>query len=175
MSKEKSKLNPFAGQLRETEEVLWVAARANTVSWQRAVRMGLGIDIVIAVFIVLIMAIYQYLRGYSFGAVMGIFVATLVLCIPVTCVIVFVAVRSIQRTRQTYAVTNERLLYRIEDNVKTTLLEAVTAISLFQGQGAKGTLSFGADFPMWPDVENAAAVKQIIEDAKAQRIQDISA
>ncbi len=171
MSKEKGKSHPFAGHLRDTEEILWISARANTISWQRALYMGIGVDIAITIFIILMIAMNGYFRDYDVMAVVWIALITTLLCSPVAFVLVFTQIRTQHRTQQIYAVTNERLLYRIEQSIKTITLENIPAISVFQGSSAKGTLSFGAEFPMWPDVENTAAVKQIIEDAKAQRTQ----
>jgi hypothetical protein len=169
MNKEKKKSHPFATHLRETEEILWISAESNVISRQRALRMTIGLDIIFTVFIILMIAIRGYFSDFEIMAVISIALVSLVLVAPIAAIMVFFVIRTQNRTRQIYAVTNERLLHRMEGDVKTIALEALPPISVFQSDHSKGTLSFGPFFPMWPDVENAATVKKIIEDAKAQR------
>jgi hypothetical protein len=94
-------------------------------------------------------------------------------------IIVFVAIirglyKLFTRNRppeRAYAITNQRLLYRNRKNVSALPLEHVPSVSLFLGDGGKGTFSFGAMFPMWPDVDDAIRIKHLIDDAQKKRMQ----
>jgi hypothetical protein len=170
MRKEKGKAHPFASVLRATEYVLWMSTPMDTTTPREILRMVAALDIGMAIFILLMIGIRGYFRWYEIQTLPLIALGTLILCLPIACMITFFIVRSRRTIREAYAVTNERLLYRGEQGIRDIRLEAVTMVSVLPAEGTTGTLSFSPLFPMWPGVEEAAHIKQIIEDAKAQRI-----
>lgn len=168
MSKEKGKSHPFAGHLQDTEEILWMATREDGVSWQQALRAGISLVIVATIFVLFLLTTKRSTAVDDLIILIVVVFIILFLCVPAVGLLIWLMARAEHPAPQVYAVTSERLLYRIEEEVKTIALDNIRSVSVFPGRGTKGTLSFGPEFPMWADVENAVAVKQLIEAAKAE-------
>ena len=173
--KAKNKKNPFADQMRPTEQLLWTDSKARPSMWGQLVGVGL--------FIVIIAGSVGFgvISDKSLKDADKIKIAAVVIGGTLAIAAVILVLMGLYRLltgnrapEQAYAITNERLLYRSKKTVSTIPLENLPSVSLFLGDGTKGTFSFGAFFPMWSDVENAIEVKHMIDDAQKQRMQRIS-
>jgi hypothetical protein len=175
--KEKNgKPHPFAGQLRPTEEVLWLSVPSQPGS-SFLYQAGLyGVMLLVVAGIIG----FSVLSDKSLKTEEQIKIVSLAVGATAVVIVVILLVRGLYglltRNRppeRAYAVTNERLLYRNKKNVSSIPLEHVPSVSLFLGDGDKGTFSFGALFPMWPDVEDAIRIKHLIDDAQKKRMQKL--
>ncbi len=172
--KAKGQKNPFADEIRPTEQVLWLFAPAQA-----------GISFLYEFFLYLfILAVvggviaYSVTTDRSLDQQEQIEIITVVVGATAAIIVVIALIRGLYRlvTRnrlpeRAYAVTSERLLYRNKKNVSSIPLEHVPSVSLFLGDGNKGTFSFGALFPMWPDVDDAIRIKHLIDEAQKKRMQ----
>jgi hypothetical protein len=174
MSKEKSKLHPFAGYLHETEEVLWMREQNDTSIWVALRKslpiLGLTPIVMVGLFFYSHVANIIFTTGFKVSNTFYLIIAASMIG---TFFIMFWQNVKEGRSERVYAVTNERLLYRQQQTVTAWPLENVISVSVITD--GQNSLSFGPLYPIWHNVENAAAVKQIIEEAKAQRMQGISA
>lgn len=174
--KAKGQQNPFADQIRPTEQVLWLFAPTQPrLSFLYEFFLYLIILAVIGGIIA-----YSVSTDRSLDEQERIDIIMVVVGGTAAAMAVIAVIRGLYRlvTRNrlpelAYAVTNERLLYRNKKNVSSIPLEHVPSVSLFLGDGSKGTFSFGALFPMWPDVEDAIRVKHLIDDAQKKRMQKL--
>jgi hypothetical protein len=170
--KEKGKSHPFAGHLNPTEDVLWMSAPSRpSTAKQQVLAMG---AILLGVVILLLVGVVSDKTPLAekFAIVVTVSVIAGVAILVVFGVMwVFRRLTRSNQLERAYAVTNERLLYRNKKNVLSIPLEYVPSVSLFLGDGDKGTFSFGALFPMWPDVEDAIRIKHLIDDAQKKRMQ----
>lgn len=172
--KEKGKSHPFAGQLNPTEEVLWMSAPTPSqpsTAKQQVLAMG---AILLSVVVVLLVGVVSDKTPLfeKFAIVLTVSVIAGVAILVVFGVMwVFRRLTQGGLAERAYAVTNERLLYRNGHNVASIPLEHLPSVSLFLGYDNKGTFSFGALFPMWPDVDDAIRIKHLIDDAQKKRMQ----
>lgn len=172
--KEKGKSHPFAGHLCSTEETLWLSSdfRDSTFWQQVQTAEGRAMISMIVFFVGLMLMVGLAMMPPAMLAAL----ALVVLVLSTAPVLVVWGVRRALKitpnTRVAYAVTNERLLYRSEQTILDLPLEQVGNISLYQ-TGRSGTLNFGQTFVEWTNVENAANVKHIIEDARAKRLEEM--
>ena len=170
--KKKGKTHPFAGHLNPTEEVLWMSAPSHrSTARQQVLAMG---AILLGVVILLLVGVVSDKTPLAekFAIVVTVSVIAGVVILVVFGVIwVFKRLTRGGLPEHAYAITNERLLYRNKKAVSTIPLEQLPSISLFLGDGDKGTFSFGALFPMWPDVEDAIRIKHLIDDVQKKRMQ----
>lgn len=175
--KTKAKAHPFSGHLRPREEILWMSAPSTpSTGKQQVIAVGVVLVTVLAVMVFALFSddkVPPEERMPILAVMMGIIVGLLA---------IWLVLRGlwhlITRSRlpeRAYAITNERLLYRSKKDVSSIPLESVPSVSLFLGDGTKGTFSFGALFPMWPDVENAIEVKHMIDAAQKKRLREIDA
>jgi hypothetical protein len=173
--KEKGKSHPFVGHLRPTEEVLWLSASTVMSLRNRLMRFGLlYIGVVVTLSIFFASAITPNNASEIFSVL--IVVTSIVTALAIPTFIIFMLYHYSRRNRppeRAYAVTNERLLHRRKADVVAMPLEHVPTISLFNGQNGRGTLSFGAFFPMWSDMQDAAQLKTTIEQAQKRRVRDL--
>ena len=68
----------------------------------------------------------------------------------------------------------KHLFYRFPEGVTEVALEHVPPIRLEPRVGSQGTLSFGINFPVLPDIDDAAYVKTMIELAQENRLKEIT-
>jgi len=172
--KREDKLNPFASDLRPKEEVLWfsVPKQPRLGFWYQAI-LYLVVLAVIGGIIGFSVISDTSLRPQEQMNIVGLVVGG-VGAIMLVILLIQGLYRLFTRNRpaeRAYAVTNERLLYRDKKNVASIPLEHLPSVSLFLGDGNKGTFSFGALFPMWPDVDDAIRIKHLIDDAQKKRMQ----
>jgi len=173
MSEEKSKgkTHPFAGHLRPAEEVLWLSSPAQPGAWNQLLILG-GIIAVVAVSVGIGVMTDNDLNTDDRVKIVAVLGGGS-LALAVLYLLIRGVIKLFTRNRppeRAYAITNERLLYRNKKDVSSIPLEKLPSISLFLGDGTKGTFSFGALFPMWPDVEDAIHIKHLIDDAQKKRI-----
>lgn len=174
--KTKGQTHPFASELRPKEEVLWfsVPKQPGAGFWTQA-----ALYLVVLAVIGGIMG-FSVISDTSLQPQEQINIVALVVGGTAVVMVIIILIRGVYalftRNRppeRAYAVTNERLLYRNYKNVSSIPLEHLPPVSLFLGDGNKGTFSFGALFPMWPDVEDAIRIKHLIDDAQKKRMQKI--
>lgn len=177
MEKEKGKINPFIEHLRPTEEILWLFLKARPTLLSRIAAPGLFMVGFVGLFIYGAtdgLPDIERIKAVSLAIGLIVLIGTFVF-IPMGIYALFKRGRSSNHLpEQAYAVTSERLLYRDKKNVTTIALEDLPPVSLFLGGGGKGTLSFGAMFPIWPDVDDAIRIKQLIDDAQKKQMQRIA-
>lgn len=173
--KAKNKKNPFADQMRPTEQLLWTDSKARPSMWGSLAGIGVFI-LIIAVSVGFgIMSDKTLKNEDKIGIAVVIVGGTLAIAAVVLVLMsLYRLLTGGRRPEQAYAITNERLLYRSKKTVSSIPLEKLPSVSLFLGDGTKGTFSFGAFFPMWSDVENAIEVKHMMDDAQKQRLQKIA-
>lgn len=173
--KNKSKSHPFAGYLRESEEVLWMSGQApDSATRKQMVAMGVTIFGVAAAVAFGLVSDGDMKSDEKLKIFLGVMGLTLVGILGWLLLWgLSRLIRGVRQPERIYAVTNERLLYRSKKSVSSIALEALPPVSLFLGENNKGTFSFGAFFPMWPDVEDAITVKHLIDDAQRQRKTDM--
>jgi hypothetical protein len=172
--KEKGKAHPFAGHLRPAEEILWMSSEfRDSALWQMAWTAEGRAVISMIVFSVGILLMIG-LATMPPAVLVAVALAVLVLSTAPVLVIWGVrrAFKVSPNTRVAHAVTTERLLYRSEQTVLDLPLEQVGHIVLHQA-GRRSTLNFDPLFVEWSDIEDAASVKQIIEDARAKRLKEL--
>jgi hypothetical protein len=168
MSKEKSKSHPFAGHLRDTEDIIWMSAQEDTTLWT-ALQESLPILAIIPGVIV-VMVIINYVMDFILTTkykISDTFYLVMVFSIIFTFFVKLWLNFRDGQSQRVYGVTNERLLYRNEQTVMTWPLEELLSVSVIKD--GQESLSFGPLYPIWLNVNNAAAVKQIIEEARAER------
>jgi hypothetical protein len=168
MSKEKGKSHPFAGHLNETEEILWMSAQVDTTLWV-ALKKSFPILVMIPFIFVIGMIIDAVFKLVfkSRSQISDTFYLVLVFSIVMTFFMMLWFNVKEGRSARVYAVTNERLLYRDQQAVMTWPLEEIVSISVIHD--GQESLSFGPLYPLWLNIDDATAVKQIIEDARDQR------
>jgi hypothetical protein len=170
--KSKSKSHPFAGYLNPMEEVLWMSAPSQpSTAKQQLLAMG---AILVGVVMMLLVGVVSDKTPLfeKFAIVMTVsIIAGIAILVVFGVMWVFKRLTRSTLPEHAYAITNERLLYRNKKHVSSIPLENLPAVSLFLGNGDKGTFSFGALFPMWPDIEDAIRIKHLIDDAQKKRMQ----
>lgn len=177
MSEKTKKNHPFASHLLPDEDVLWMSSRVGQVTLQRreviyALLGTLGLFVV---------TVLMFARRATTADNSLPFMIHLAYEISPCCsllAMVFLPTLWLLKgnwpTDYDYAVTNQRLLYRYKDQVQTIRLQNLPPISLLPTGGSHGTLRFGDAFPGWYDLEHAADIQHLIEDARKQRMQEIA-
>jgi len=170
----KRKKNPFAEQMRPTEDILWLGVKARRGLWGQVASVGV-IVAVVGVSVGLGVISDKTLQDTERIKIAALIVGGAVVIAALLLLVIglYALLTRNRPPEQAYAITNERLLYRSKKTVSTIALEKLPSVSLFLGDGTKGTFSFGAFFPMWSDVENAIEVKHLMDDAQKQRMQRI--
>jgi hypothetical protein len=140
--------------------------------FQAAARLIVGLTV--ALFLVIMFSNMSSMDAVAMGLFVALVIAIMAIPIGLISVVKWLFRRNTGPDR-IYALTNERLLYRSKKSVIDIALEAVPSISLFMSDGTSGTFSFGALFPMWPDVEDAVRVKRLIDEAQKARWKETQA
>jgi hypothetical protein len=172
--KEKGKAHPFAGHLRPTEEVLWMSVESRYGAfWRHACATGNASYVPVFVTIAIVFLMFGWSSMPPF--MLAIVVLTLVIAGSSMVFLVWGTQRLIKGPASqitAYAVTNERLLYRSQDRVLDVSLEHIGDMLITRQNNNRATLIIGfrvfVNFVTWLDldIEAAAAVKQIIQDAR---------
>jgi hypothetical protein len=151
---------PFAGYLAADEQILWMDGPLAAFTTRRG-RFYTAIGAMcVMVFII------------SLGATLA-FGLMCAACV-VFCGLVISTLHAKDSLRNTYALTNKHLFLRTDDEVSEMPLEDVPTMRLMPGAGSQGTLSFGGEFPAIPNIEDAAYVKTMIEQAQKDRLKEQS-
>jgi hypothetical protein len=151
---------PFAGYLTADEQILWMDGPLAAFSRWRGRFYTFIAAVCVLTFVTLSSATLSTgLMCASCVVLFGLFIATL---------------RGKESLHDTYALTNKHLFYRTEDEVSELALEDLPPMCLKPGTGSQGTLSFGDEFPPMPNIEDAAYVKTMIEQAQKHRLEDHS-
>ena len=176
--KEKSKANPFAAYLRPTEDLLWQSPEHITTVSSVMPKTNLFTLAVVGFFILLIVIILSVLQDSNDltsnpSAIFG----TLALIVSLVRLWLWFKARGTDHgetlgltydNHAHYAITSERLFYERGYDLQAESLDNITLINVLPNN----TLSFGAVFPQWTGLGDAAQVKLIIEQAQKERMKD---
>lgn len=177
--KEKNKLHPFAGQLYPDEEVLWMSPPIPTRAARQqsnVMAMGCFYIAIYGVFIAVIVSAFVWVQIGNDAPMTGAATLAALAALGIGAVFVggFFKPQPYETVDHFYAVTNERLLYGRAQTMDSLALEKIHTITLLKRSQGRGILSFGGAYLLWPEMDEAARVKEIIETAKRQRASDRS-
>jgi hypothetical protein len=168
--------HPFAPYLFEDEEILWMdgnskkKSRITVLSSDRKLFAALWITgLIIWIGMLLPVAEISVVISTSCGC---IFLIGMVYVLAA-----FWPRPSLPTPTQTpnqgiYALTNRHLFYWNGERVIERALEHISHVHLDPGPGSQGTLTFGNGFPSWPNIDDAAYVKTMIEQARKHRLEE---
>lgn len=167
---------PFAGHMHPSEEVLWMSSRVTQNAQQRRE----ALYALIGMLGLLVVTLLLFARRASTTSNVLPFLIHLSYEISPCCSLlatIFLPTLWLLNekwpTDYDYAVTNERLMHRYKDRIETIRLEDIPSVELFPTGGTHGTLRFGDSFPGWYDLENAAPLLSLINEARERRRQEI--
>lgn len=164
MSGRKKKKNdpsePFAGYLSADEQILWMDGPLASFTTLR----GRFYTSIAAACVM----IFMIATETTFAS--GLMCASCV----VFCGLLISRLHTKDSLRDTYALTNKHLFLRTDDEVSELALEDVPPMCLKPGSGSQGTLTFGDNLLSIPNIEDAAYVKTMIEQAQKHRLEDHS-
>ena len=176
--KSKAKIgHPFVDDLNPGEEVLWMMSSTRTTIWAELKSIG---RIFAAILVMSLLASFVKLGGKKYEIFGGPFAAGSMFALLSLAALPLILNRVVRwwlgvrrPSDHAYIVTNERLISRHKEQGSISLpLEEIPFISLSLSTPTKGLLSFGDDFPMWQDIQNAIYLKHVIETAQQRRLQD---
>lgn len=176
--KEKGKTNPFMGELRFNEVILWsyvyppLSFRAHLVRY--LLRSLRTLVIMIGLFALLILHLLRdtpelraLFPGQSYVTIISRYIAMMAAMVMVFSLPLFAIVYRFswlvnQRTvRKAYAVTNQRALSWLRGRISEVALDKIEPVST-----DRRTVSFGKSFPRWNDLEEPADVVHLIEQSQ---------
>jgi hypothetical protein len=163
--------NPFAGYLYEDEKMLWMdgSLRA-TVPNDRKTFAYIWVTALILWFIV----VAQY-GGVSVAMSTSCACAFLIGMVYLLATFWPIPSKPIQVSNKgVYALTNRHLFYWNGEQVTELALEDAPEMLILPGAGSKGTLTFGNVFPAMTNIDDAAYVKTMIEQARKHRLEEES-
>jgi hypothetical protein len=174
--KAKSKGHPFAGMLQPTEDILWISPPIPTRTVTKPnglitcgfylVSYGLLIALIVSA------CVWVLILGNDVVATIPmVLVAFIVICMVVMFIGELINQKPYTLEDHFYAVTNEHLLYGTWETFNSLPIEKISKIELLERQQGRGILAFKEQFMLWPEIEDAAQVKAIIEEAKKRRLQ----
>jgi hypothetical protein len=173
--KKNGKPHPFEEHLRDSEKILWMSGPPKLSLWEELKISGFfiffGLWLIMAFFVGLVT-----LQGYTphRESLESAFRLLILITLPLVFVFRWLELRQrSEMPERAYAVTNERLLYRLKNNISTIRLEKLEELSVSPGE-VGSTLQFGTDFPRWIEVRDADSVKALIEKTRQQRVQEIA-
>jgi hypothetical protein len=178
--KEKSKANPFAAYLRPTENLLWQSPERVKTTESLLPQFNVYTLGVIGLFIMLIVIIASVAQdAKDMLSSPSAVVSALAIIIGLVGYWVRFSLRGAAKGETLgptyddhahYAITSERLFYERGYDLQAESLDNITLINVL----SNNTLSFGAVFPMWSGLEDAAYVKTMIEQAQKDRLKEQS-
>lgn len=175
--KPKNKDHSFASHLLPSEEILWVSSPVSQMAEQRR-EVFYALVGTMGLFVVTVLMFARRATAASTTLPLMIHLAYEVSPCCALLAMIFLPTLWLLKQRwptdYDYAATNERLLYRYKDQVETIRLENMPAVSLILTDTTHGTLRFGDSFPGWYDLEDAVQILDLINDAKRQRIEELS-
>jgi hypothetical protein len=163
--------NPFAGYLFEDEEILWMDGQKKSLipalpkdNKTFAILWITGMIIWIAMLSPI--ATPSIVISTSCGCLFLIgMVYALAAAWPIP------AKPTEMSNKGIYALTNRHLFFWDGSKVIERPLESIPYVHLDPGAGSQGTLSFGGEFPAIPNIEDAAYIKTMIEQAQKHRLE----
>jgi hypothetical protein len=177
--KAKSRGHPFAGMLNPEEEIVWISPPIPTRTATKPnglitcgfylVSYGLLIALIVSA------CVWVLILGNDVVATIPIvIVAFIVMCMVVMFIGELINQKPYTLEDHFYAVTNERLLYGTSKKPNSLPIEKISKIDLLEREQGRGILVFKEYFMLWPEIEDAAQVKAIIEAARKTRVQAAS-
>jgi hypothetical protein len=173
---EKSKLHPFASHLRRGEEILWMSSPSSQMNLERREVLYAVIGTV-GLFIVTVLMFAR--RALTPGNTLPFMIHLAYELSPCCALLAMVFLPTVWALKQRwptdydYAVTNLRLLHRYKDQVQTIRLEEIPSVTLLLTGSKHGNLRFGDAFPGWYDLDDAARIQHIIQDARERRLEGV--
>lgn len=161
--KSKGKSHPFAAVLHPDEEIVWMATPTHPSLW-KIIRSKLWMYKVLFLLFILV-AVIMALRQpnlYPLAIIQWVmvFLGAILLQTALFGPVIFIQwlYRSYHRQERFYAVTNERVLYRIKGRTLSIPLKALPAVDVFSVD-ERG--SFGAYYPMWLNDEDLQSIRRL--------------
>jgi hypothetical protein len=176
--KEKGKVNPFVGVLRDDEDILWLYKRPPLTFGghlkQYALTSVAGllvVSVLFGLFLFLVMLIngsdapWTAVLAFSVLAASGI---VGVLLSPLLVIGYPFDWWQEQCAQRAYAVTNQRLLTYTNGHFSEVGIETISTLN-----SSKETILFGQSFARWRCVEDAADVVQLIHQVRDERLKTL--
>lgn len=166
--------HPFAAYLYEDEEILWMDGKKKSLITAPPNDRKTFTMIWVAALILWFLAVNQY-GGISVAMSTSCGCAFLIGMVYVLAAFWPIPSKTTQVSNQgIYALTNRHLFYWDGSKVIERHLESISHVHLDPGAGSQGTLTFGNGFPSWPNIDDAAYVKIMIEQAQKERYKEQS-
>jgi hypothetical protein len=167
--KAKSKGHPFAGMLNPEEEIVWMATFTRPNLWKIIKSKLWMYKVLFLIFILaaVITALTQpdpYLRiNQWFLVFLGMMILQTILFAPV--IAIQWLYRRYHRHERFYAVTNERVLYRIKGMTRSLPLKLLPYIDVFSvDEGGH----WGAYYPMWLNDDDIQCIRRLKAEVHKQ-------
>jgi hypothetical protein len=163
--KKKGKVYPFTEYLHQDEHILWVDEASVSRFPSMITFYYCGALISLGLWVVTLNQSHEIYYTFITSGICALFIFIMGLVIKLTDVKV--------SPRDSYALTNKHVFSWVGNQVVKVSLKDIRAIEIARGVSSKGTLTFGDEFLTMPNIDDAAYVKTMIEQAQKHRLEEI--